>query len=245
VGTSKMHVALAAARGNPAATSQLYDGSDCLTATAHSNLSAWQQLLGPVQFNNELLNAFFKTHPLQSVLTCCLQGHAPPCVHYVHNPKAGSSFFGSYEGLPHYLNGDRPRSDANWTCNSIPNRVPQRRTHMHGWPDRREVVFTTVRDPIEAAVSGYNELQRRPLLSHHNPPWQGFDRSRLSSWPPSYIKMPCTNRTERTLRFEAFVDTIMTGRPAHWPGSASHLATSPQSRLRHARSAPVRRDRTA
>jgi hypothetical protein len=203
----------AAARGDAVATSQLYDTSDCRAAIARSNLSAWQQLLGPVQFNSEPLNAFFLSQPLQNVLTCCRQGHAPPCIHYVHNPKAGSTFFGYHEGLPHYLNGDHPTNGSSWMCRSIPSTASQRRNHSHGWPDRRDLVFTSVREPIEAAVSAYNELQRRPLLGRHNPTWHRFDKSRLHGWPPPYLAMPCSNRTERTLRFEAFVDAMLSGLP--------------------------------
>jgi hypothetical protein len=154
---------------------------------------------------------------------CCPQREAHPCVHYVHNPKAGSTFLASHEGLPRWLSADPGYNRTCWSCSKVANLASSRPNHTVDWPPRRDLAFTVVRDPIDTAVAAYIEVQRRPLLSPGMPRWDGFDTAMMPHWPPRYLRMPCADRTQRTARFEAYIDTLLRGEPigreAHhvWP----------------------------
>ena len=213
----------------PIETSRIFDSVHCRRHIEQANLSAWQQLLGPQQFRTPNLNAFFWPWPLQSIETCCCPGRMGiDCLHYIHNPKAGSSYLGSSEGLPSIVAADAHHSC--WQCHTVPNIPSARVNHSTNWPSRHEIVFTAVRDPIARALAAYNELQRRPVLSEKMVPWGSFEHGRLTGaggWPPSYLSLPCDNRTQRTLRFEAYLDALIhgwpVGREAHhtWPQALS------------------------
>lgn len=210
--------------GDAVATARLYDSAPCRAAIARSNFSAWQQLLGPLGFHNKFMNWPFLKYPLQDLTSCCCAESSRNCIHYVHNPKAGSKFMSAPEGLAHYLTGrssQQPQhsvassssSSCAWRCVS-PERARAWRLGTGGkWPRSGEFAFTTVREPISAAISAYHEVQRKQLPSEHehDPHWRGYTPRNASAWPPAYLQLPCTTREERTARFEAFIDTMMRG----------------------------------
>ena len=149
---------------------------------------------------------------MQFLMTCCCSERIRKCIHYVLNPKAGSTFLTSSLGLPHFL-ASSGSGQSCWQCASVPTLQSARPNHSVDWPHRDEIVFTVVRDPIATALAAYIELQRRPLLDSKMVAWKGFDQRKLKYWPPRYIAMPCNDKLQRLQRFEAYVDTVAQGFP--------------------------------